>query len=44
LELFEEVKLGAPAARGVLLKEVGELLAIFISIGQTTEANSVKKK
>ena len=44
LELFEEVKPGVSPALQILLKESGELLAIFISIGRTTKANSARKR
>ena len=42
LELFEEVGHGESAARKALLKESGELLAIFIAIGKSTRANKPK--
>ena len=42
LELFEEVGDGESAARKALLKESGELLAIFIAIGKSTRANKPK--
>ncbi|MDP2655101.1 MAG: four helix bundle protein [bacterium] len=42
LELFEEVGHGESAARRDLLKESGELLAIFIAIGKSTRANKPK--
>ena len=42
LELFEEVDHGDNVARSGLLKESGELLAIFIAIGKSTRANKPK--
>jgi len=42
LELFEEVGHGESAVRKALLKESGELLAIFIAIGKSTRANKPK--
>jgi len=42
LELFEEVSHGNNVARTDLLKESGELLAIFIAIGRSTRANKPK--
>jgi len=38
LELFEETKIGDSEQRKCLLKESGELLAIFTSIGKTTKS------
>jgi len=38
LELFEEAKIGNPDERRWLLRESGELLAIFTSIGKRTKA------
>jgi four helix bundle protein len=40
LELLEEVDHGDNVARTRLLKEAGELLAIFIAIGKSTRANN----
>ena len=37
LELYEEAGIGDPADRQWLLKESGELLAIFTSVGRTTK-------
>jgi four helix bundle protein len=42
LELFEEVDHGDNVARNGLLRESGELLAIFIAIGKSTRANKPK--
>ena len=39
LELFVASELGSAVERTVLLKESGELLAIFTSIGKTARAN-----
>jgi four helix bundle protein len=44
LELFEEVGDGESAVRKALLKESGELLAIFIAIGKSTRANRAKSR
>lgn len=43
LEIFDEIKHGDLNHRNALLKEARELLAIFISIGRTTKANSGKR-
>jgi four helix bundle protein len=40
LELLEEVGHGDNVARSRLLKEAGELLAIFIAIGKSTRTNN----
>ena len=42
LELFEEVGHGEMTERRVLLKESGELLAIFTAIGKSTKAKNPK--
>lgn len=42
LELFEEAGHGNSVARTGLLKESGELLAIFIAVGKSTQANKPK--
>jgi four helix bundle protein len=42
LELLEEVDHGDNVARTRLLKEAGELLAIFIAIGKSTRTNKAK--
>lgn len=39
LELLEECCIGQPADREWLLREAGELLAIFTAIGKTAKAN-----
>ena len=38
LELFDEANIGDPDKRRWLLREAGELLAIFTSIGKTTKS------
>ena len=38
IELFDETNLGNPQERQLLITEVGELLAIFTSIGKTSKA------
>jgi len=43
LELFEEAKIGDPDERRWLLKESGEILAIFTSIGKRTKASPNSK-
>lgn len=42
LELFGEVGHGDNKARTGLLKESGELLAIFVAVGKSTRANKSK--
>jgi four helix bundle protein len=42
LELFEEVNEGDPSVRTELLRECGELLAIFVAVGRSTRANKPK--
>jgi four helix bundle protein len=44
LELFEEVGHGNMTERRVLLKESGELLAIFTAIGKSTKAKNPKSE
>lgn len=44
LQLFEEVDQADRNERGELMKECGELLAIFASIGRSTKRNNPKSK
>ncbi len=39
MELFDESNIGSPSDREWLLKESGELLAIFTSIGKSIKSN-----
>jgi len=39
LELFNEAEIGSEAQRRWLLKEAGELLAIFVASGRTAKTN-----
>lgn len=40
LELFDEADIGDPDERRWLLKEAGELVAIFTSVGKTTKSRT----